>query len=241
MSRFRRVVLELGHGSADPGTMRDAAAVARWLNADLHALFVEDESLLSWTALPLAREIDTISFRWRPLDQGRLQADLRAAADRARRQLTKTAAALGIAPTFEVHRGDIADRLETLCGATDIVAIAAQTGPGHGFGGGRVREAAHRRAASVLLLPLGPMRPHGPIVALSGGDTDLALAVARSLDETESGRPIVLPPGAAASKETLAAALDSVGERLIVTADAANAAWIATARGVPVLVVEKPT
>jgi nucleotide-binding universal stress UspA family protein len=238
MSRFRRVVLELGHGAADPGTLRDAAALARWLDAELHALFVEDEALLALTALPFAREISPLSFRWRPLDSGRLEADLRAAAERARRQLAETAAAHGIQPKFEIRRGDIAEHLQTACAATDIVVIAVRRRPEASLGGRRLREAARRSAASVLLLPPGPVPARGPIVALAEGDSDPALSVARSLAETAGERLIVLPPDSAASLETLAAALDAIGERLIVTGDAANAAWLATTRGVPVLAVE---
>ena len=84
MNRFRRLILELGHGTADPETIAEAAAFAQLMDAELHALFVEDETLLHASALPFAREISPLSYQWRKLEPGRLEAELKAAADRAR-------------------------------------------------------------------------------------------------------------------------------------------------------------
>ena len=121
-------MLELGHGAIDPETMREAAAFAQLFGAELHALFVEDETLLLASALPFAREISPLSYRWRPLETGRLEAELRAAADRARRQLMEIAGAIGVPRSFEVRRGELALHVTDSCVATDIVVVAP---PGH--------------------------------------------------------------------------------------------------------------
>src|SRR5271165_565159 len=119
MTRFRRLVLELGHGAVDPETIREAAAFAHLLDAELHALFVEDETLLNASALPFAREINPLSFQWRPLDTGRLEAELHAAAGRARQQLIAATGAIGVRRSFEVRRGDLALHITGLCVVTD--------------------------------------------------------------------------------------------------------------------------
>src|SRR3954464_12680134 len=103
-TRFRRLVLELGHGALNPEAMRAAAAFAHLLHAELHALFIEDETLLHASGLPFAREISPVSYQWRPLEPGRLEAELRAAADLARAQLDAAARAMGVRRSFEVRR-----------------------------------------------------------------------------------------------------------------------------------------
>jgi hypothetical protein len=227
MSGFRRLVLELGHGGADPVTMRQAAAFARLLDAELHALFVEDETLLHASALPFAREISSLSHRWRRLEPDRLEADFRAAAARAERQLFEVAGAVGIRRSFVVRRGDLALHVTETVIAGDIVVVAA---PRHEttHGSHRLRETAHLSAASVLYLPPRPGPRHGPIVALATGPDDPAVAVARSI--------------AASARERLLVGSDlgDVRERLIVMTrdDHAAPAEIARDRGVPVLVVE---
>ena len=42
---FRRLMLDLSHGAADPVLLREVAALARLLDAELHALFFEDDTL----------------------------------------------------------------------------------------------------------------------------------------------------------------------------------------------------
>jgi hypothetical protein len=56
MSGYRRLVMELSD-AADRTTMRQAAGFARLLDTELHALFVEDETLLHASAPRFAREI----------------------------------------------------------------------------------------------------------------------------------------------------------------------------------------
>ena len=105
---FHRMVLELGHGAADPGMLRAVAALARLLDVELHALFVEDETLLTATGLSFTREISVLSGQWRPLETERLEAELRAASTLARRYLAEISHATGIRQQFEVRRGDLA-------------------------------------------------------------------------------------------------------------------------------------
>jgi len=251
MSGFRRLVLELGHGAADRVTMREAAIFAQLLDAELHALFVEDETLLHASALPFAREISPVSLRWRKLESDRMAAELHATAERARRHLMETADAIGVRRTFEIRRGDLALSVSETCAASDIVVLA-QPPRESTHGSRRLRETAVQSAASVLNLPPKPGRRHGPIVAAINGADDPTLPVARLIASQSHERLLVLTAGERAARflpstapGDIETALGDLRERLIVVTRTVTperrGAWtdLAAVRGVPVLVIEQ--
>jgi hypothetical protein len=267
MTRFRRLVLELGHGGADPETMRRAALFARLLDAELHALFVEDETLLHASELPFAREISPLSYRWRPLLPDRLRVELRAAAEQARRRFEAAALSIGVERSFEIRRGDVALLIAETCVAGDIIVVSPPRGMGTGTTHGflRMRESARRSAVSELFLPPRVSRAHGLIVAVTSGAADPALAVARQVATAGNERLLILAPAGSDvasdaavrffngdTAQDVAAALADTTESLIVMTrndqthndqtHGANEATdlgplLAAARGVPVLVV----
>ena len=256
MTRFRRLVLEVGHGAADPETIRETAAFAQLMDAELHALFVEDETLLHASALPFAREISPLSYQWRKLEPDRLEAELKAAAVQARRHLEAAAHAIGIRRSFEVRRGDLAMHVADICAASDIIVVSTPrqiSGGTHGFV--RLRETACRSVASVLYLPPKIGRKHGPVVAIARNAADANLEIAQRIARQAREPLLVLaPPGSAIAGEAdvrilpgpapqdVIAALGDTQERLIVSTrvealeDLGSA--LAAARGVPVLVTE---
>jgi hypothetical protein len=260
MSGFQRLVLELGHGAADPATIRQAVAYAQLLGAELHALFVEDETLLHASGLPFAREISAISHQWRKLEPDRIEAELRAAADQAHQHLREAAAAIGVRHQFEVRRGDLALHVSDICVPGDVVVVAPSRHETT-HGSHRLLDTAHRSPAAVLFLPrvAGPGR--GPVVALAMDRDDPSLATARRIATRGRETLVVLTPqGSALCSEIgddegtircigtavadMAAALGDTRERLIVITRAEAAAQagvglaLGAARGVAVLVVE---
>jgi hypothetical protein len=254
MIRFQRLVLEVGQGAIDSETMREAAALALLLDAQLHALFVEDETLLHASALPFAREISPLSYRWRPLEPDRLEAELKAAADQARRRFLDVASATGVRQSFEVRRGDLAMHISAICAASDIVVVAAPrrmgTGTTHGFR--LLRETARRSTSSVLHLPPSVARRRGPVVSVLTGADDPSLPVARQIAAAAKEQLVVLAEQAVGdmpaqiipgmTSPEIGAALGNVRERLIVIAHDRSpdgvGVELAMERGVPVLVVE---
>jgi len=237
---FRRLVLELGHGSVDAAMIGRAAAFARLMGAELHALFVEDENLLRVSALPFAREISSLSLQWRSLSLDRLETELRAAADQARRRFVAIADAAGVRQTFEVRRGDLAQSIDQLCVASDIVVVTSSRRE-ITFGQERLRDTVRRSAASVLFLPRDGGRRDGSIIALVTDDDDPSLVVARRIATQEGERLIVLRPASSASVQDIAAAIGARRERLIVMKSGGTERFapdLAAARGVAVLVVE---
>ena len=253
---FHRLVLELGHGAADPATILQAAAFARLLDAELHALFVEDEILLNNCALPFAREISPLSFAWRPLRTDRLEVELKAAAGQARRHLEDAALATGVRQTFEVRRGDLALQVAEICVASDIMVVASPRRETT-HGSRRWRDTAHQSAAAVLFLPPDAVRRRGCVVAVVTGPGDRSLPVARSIATRAREKLMVLALPAsrsedggvvrllsAHSRDEIIAALGDTEERLIVLTRAAGPTLaelgpvLAAARCVPVLVIE---
>jgi hypothetical protein len=255
MTRFRRLVLELGQGAADAETIRETAAFAQLLDAELHALFVEDETLLHASALPFAREISPLSFQWRKLEPDRLEAEMQAAVGQARRHIEAAALATGIRRSFEVRRGDLAVHVTDICVASDIVVVSSprrmRTGTALGFR--RLRDTAYQSVASVLFLPPNIGRKRGAIVAVAASAADANLDLARRIAiqarepllvlarSVIAGEPnLRILPGIAA--QDVAAALADTQERLIVLSRVGNdedlGSALALARGVPVLVTE---
>jgi hypothetical protein len=226
----------------------------------LHALFVEDETLLHLSGLPFAREINPVTCQWRPLETDRLVRELRASAERARRSFVTAAHATGVNQTFEVRRGDLGLHVTETCSATDIVVLSspgrAEAVAAHGVR--QLRETARVSAASVLWLPPSAGTRRGPVVAVAADAADSALAVARQIADQTGERLIVAMPDAGAETgleaapgqlpvlgDTLpavVAALGALKERLIVTSRGGPwgemGAALAASRGVPVLVLE---
>ena len=271
----RRLILDLGQGAADPLALQMAAELAGWLGVDLHGLFIEDEAVLALADLPFARELRLPTHEWTPLDAAGIAAELRHAAEEARRMLTGILATTRVPGGFEVRRGDPAACLAEISGAGDLVllALSGAVSARPPQDAARTRAAMARGAASALLvLPARPRRRRGPVVVVPESAVDPALEIAaRIAAATHEPLTILLrDPGAEAAAARDRAAAFGVprqrvavaglapsgtgsvqgvpagqGESLIVlgraaTGDGVEAAHLAAAHGVPVLLVEAP-
>lgn len=186
-----RILIELGQAMAEGDGIEAAALLARLLGHELRGVFVEDEALLTLAAHPFARELRLPSHAWGAMDAAALAAGLGLAAARLERALAAACARLGVEGGFEVRRGDPAACLAGLCGADDILALAApDSAAGRAIGAfPRAWRAALATAGGVLLLPPRLARRHGPVVAVAGSamgeEVALRLAVA-------AGEPLLL-------------------------------------------------
>ena len=119
----RRVIVTLDTaGSAT--AVSTAVEVARFMEADLLGLFVEDARLLSLAALPFAGEVGFPTSIRRNLDPAVMEGALRAQAQRIRRDLGARLADEPVKWTFEVARGRIASVLGSVTAERDIVVVA---------------------------------------------------------------------------------------------------------------------
>jgi hypothetical protein len=195
-SAYRRLILDLCHGAADPEIMRAAAEFARLLGLDLHCLFIEDEAVLALAELPFAREIRLPTHDWSPIDANTIAAELRQAAAQTHRLLDEVIQDVGIPSEFVVLRGDPAACIAAVCRTNDIVVIA-EPGPAvarttHGVT--RLRAAAHESAASVLLLPARFKPRTGPVVAVPADAVDVSLDVACRIAAAANEDLVILLP-----------------------------------------------
>ena len=216
----RRLILELGQGAADAGILRIAAEFARLLDAALHGVFVEDETLLALAEWPFARELRLATRQWQPFDPATLAAELRQAAAAADRRLAETVAQLAVPSRFEVVRGDPAACLIAFCRADDILVLAlprapeggsASGFPTAGFGlpgaGPRWRAIARGAPCAVLVVPDASPRRHGPVAAVLADATDPGLDPAARIAAAGMDKlRILLADPAAAAEEVCARA-----------------------------------
>lgn len=147
----RRVIV--GLDSRERAALTAAAALAAELEAELVGLFVEDPDLLSFAALPFAREVGFASATRREIDRAAMERSLLALAEELRRACAAATQDAAVPWSFRSARGAL---------ARELLAAAAQGAP-------------------ALLLP--PVVRANPIVLCPPGvDTQELVAVREALE-----------------------------------------------------------
>lgn len=125
---IRRVLLALDTAAYSLAAVEAATALAAALDAELHALFVEDINLLRLAALPFARETRLTSASTRRLQNPDTERALRAEATRAQAALETVATRLNVRWSFHVTRGQVAAQVHAAALETDLVALTISGG-----------------------------------------------------------------------------------------------------------------
>ena len=120
---IRRILLALDTATHNIAAFEAATGLAARLDAELHALFVEDINLLRLAALPFARETRLTSATTRRLQNQDIERALRAEATRAQATLATVATRLNVRWSFQVTRGQVAARICEEALETDLVAL----------------------------------------------------------------------------------------------------------------------
>ncbi len=120
---IRRILLALDTATHSLAAFEAATALAARLDAELHALFVEDINLLRLAALPFARETRLTSATTRRLQNPEMEHALRAEAMRAQATLATVATRLHVRWSFQVTRGQVAAQVRAVAMETDLVAF----------------------------------------------------------------------------------------------------------------------
>lgn len=126
-----RVVVTLDAASDPRAALDTAARLAAHARVPLHGIFVEDEDLLQLARLPFIRHV-TAGADSEPLSVEAVARQLRAAAERARRELAAAAARHGVAWSFETAPR-AADRILIAAGEGDLVVAGALSRPIGGY------------------------------------------------------------------------------------------------------------
>jgi hypothetical protein len=119
----RRVLLALDSSMPQAAALAEAARLARRLDAELTAIFIEDVNLLHVAELPLARHINLFSGGAEPVDMALMEARLRAQAARTRLAVEAAARQAGLRWSFRTVRGRIAEAVIAAAGDQDLLLI----------------------------------------------------------------------------------------------------------------------
>ncbi len=194
--RYRRVVLDLPPRQADRQVLQAAAELARLLDAELHAVFVEDPALAALAEIPFARELRLPTHDWQPLHHETLANEMRLAFDKARQDIAALRVAMGVRGETQMLRGDPGSLLASLCVDSDIVVLAPPSQPSEHV----LRQHAHRHratrrsAASVMALPPRRTLESGPVAVVLRDVGDDALTVAARIAARAGQELLILAP-----------------------------------------------
>jgi len=151
----RRIVLAIDTGSLTRPALEAAAALAAGLEAELAALFVEDERLLRLAALPFAREIGFPSAQLQAIGLEDMERAFRAQAEHLRRVVEETARRLTLTWTLAVTRGEILSVSLARLAPGDLLVLGRGQRAGFPLGGGPREAGAFQalaaRPVAVLL------------------------------------------------------------------------------------------
>jgi nucleotide-binding universal stress UspA family protein len=103
--------------------LQAAAEMARWLDAELLGIFVEDIDLVRLAGLPIARRFGYYTTSQHSLDLAGIEQELRAQANQARRALAAAAQRAHLRASFRVTRGAIAAELIQASNEVDLIIL----------------------------------------------------------------------------------------------------------------------
>jgi nucleotide-binding universal stress UspA family protein len=205
----RRLLVALDASAHSLAALEAAVRLAARLGVPLEGLFVEDEDVLRWAALPFGRVIDPGSAAARSTAPGEMERELRAQAERARAALEKAASRARVRFRFSITRGSVSHRLIEAAGQVDLTCLgrsswARSRGPRLGS---TARALAAEAGRALLLLSEGESI-EGPVAVLHADSPAgrRAADAAATLADHDGGRLILLvPPGGPDAPALLAA------------------------------------
>ena len=121
-----KVLVALQGSTPAPDVLSAATALARSLQAELAALFVEDTDLLRLSALPFTREVGLASGAVRPFETADLERVLRWQAERLRQALGRVAQDMALPWSFQVARSTLLEQLMTGMTTANLVVFGRQ-------------------------------------------------------------------------------------------------------------------
>jgi hypothetical protein len=168
--RIRRIVVGLDVAPHSRSALAAAAAIARELDAELEALFVESEELHGLAGLPFAREMGFPSASVRRIDPEALERSLQARMREATRALASRDDARPVRWSFRVARGTVAEQLLAASVGADLTVVSvAGWGP-------QALQLVQDAATTLVVLPRGAAAGR-PFAAICPVDVPPAQAI----------------------------------------------------------------
>lgn len=184
---MRRILLALDASLPSRKSLEEAARLARRLDAELTALFVEDINLLNLAELPFARHTNLLSGAVERIDMARMESMLRVQAAQARSAIEAVALDAGLRWSFRIVRGRIAEQVIAAAADQDLLLIGWTTRGAEQtrFSSLRVRKRPMTARASTVRAIAGGSRL--PVLLLRNGDI-LSRPVAVVFDGSEGSK-----------------------------------------------------
>lgn len=144
--RVRRIAVAIDPSVEVFDVLEAAMALAAEMQAEVEAVFIEDDALFRLCDLPGAA-VGLTSGALTRFDRAALERDLRHRAAAVRRRVESLAVSRRVAWSFQVSRGRAADVALQVAGETDVVALSRRT---VGAGEARSRRQAPAPVLAVL-------------------------------------------------------------------------------------------
>jgi hypothetical protein len=157
--------------------------LANLLHLDLLGLLLEDPGLRQLAHIPFARELRPFGGGWQPIELGRLSRELELAARSTERSFADAMKALSTKYRFEVLRDATTAAVASISRADDILMVTEPSGSAdraiqQSFSFG---QAALESTASVMFVPLHPVRSGGAVVAIAQSADDPGIEAATAI------------------------------------------------------------
>jgi nucleotide-binding universal stress UspA family protein len=164
---IRRILVALDASTRSLAALEAAAALAAGLEAELSGLFVEDVELLRLAAAPAASHLLFPSATEQALDRLRMESELRAQAERARRELARAAERAHVRWSFRTVRGEVATEVLLAAAEADLLTLGrAGWSLARALRLGSTARAAVAGVQTSLLLAHRRILPNLPVLAV---------------------------------------------------------------------------
>jgi nucleotide-binding universal stress UspA family protein len=197
---IERVIVPLDAAAENRAAIETAARLAARAKAVLHGIFIEDEELLYVAALPFTRQL-TPGTGAQPFTVEETELHLKAAAERAQRQLIAAAQRYRVAVSFQVVRGGPEAALSGIS-ERDLVVAGALSRPvvGHFRVECRWWSSIEIAPGPFLLVRHGADAGGGVVVLLrdrSPASARVLAAAAQVAEADDGGLTVICPPALA--------------------------------------------
>jgi len=168
---IRRILVALDASAHSLAALEEAAALASAMHAELLGLFVEDINLVRTAGLPFARQVSYPSGTQERMSSERIDRELRAQAELARRALAAAAGRRHARWSFRTVRGQVTGEILAAASQTDLVLLGKSGwSPARPVGSTALGLIAASPAAFLLVAREAPQT--GPIAVFFEGDPD---------------------------------------------------------------------
>jgi nucleotide-binding universal stress UspA family protein len=198
-----RILIALDASPHSRAALNAAVRLAMVMDAGLHGLYVEEESVLRAAEMPFTDEVRAFSAGPKPLTSRRVERQLRDQADHAKHVFERWAEESGRPHQFDVVRGDVVPTILEAADDADLLAFGKAGNASSRRRLGSKARALLQQASIPVLILREPLRYFQPVLTYFDGsdaaETALQLS-ARLAERSEASTLKILLPGAHAAR-----------------------------------------